>query len=34
MNKRFTISGNLVDVHQKKIYAATITIDGERIESI
>src|SRR5215203_878617 len=34
MNKRFTISGNLVDVHQKKIYAATITVDGERIESI
>jgi adenine deaminase len=30
----FTISGNLVDVHQNKIYAAEIKIEGERIVSI
>jgi adenine deaminase len=34
MNKTFAVTGNLVDVHQKKIYAATITVDGERIKSI
>lgn len=28
------ITGNLVDVHQQKIYPAEITIDGERIISI
>jgi adenine deaminase len=28
------ITGNLVDVHQQKIYAAEITIEGERIASI
>lgn len=30
----FTITGNLVDVHQKKIYAAEVRVDGERIVSI
>ncbi len=30
----FTIIGNLVDVHQKKIYAAEIKVEGERIASI
>lgn len=34
MNKEFTITGNLVDVHQKKIYPASITIEGERIKLI
>jgi len=34
MDKTFTITGNLVDVHQQKIYAATISIEGERIKSI
>jgi adenine deaminase len=29
-----TITGNLVDVHQQKIYAAEISIEGERIASI
>lgn len=29
-----TIVGNLVDVHQKKIYPAEIVLDGERIKSI
>jgi len=30
----FTITGNLVDVHQKKIYPAEIKVEGERIISI
>jgi adenine deaminase len=30
----FTITGNLVDVHQKKIYPAEIKVEGERIVSI
>lgn len=34
MNKSFTITGNLVDVHQKKIYPAEIVVEGERIVSI
>lgn len=34
MNPSFTISGNLVDVHQKKIYPAVITVTGERITEI
>jgi adenine deaminase len=34
MNRTFTIQGNLVDVHQKKIYAAQLTIENERITSI
>ena len=29
-----TITGNLVDVHQKKIYPAEIVVEGERIKSI
>jgi len=34
MNKEFTVTGNLVDVHQKRIYPAAITIEGERIKLI
>src|SRR5690242_321935 len=34
MNETFTITGNLVDVHQKKIYAAEIQVEGERIKAI
>src|SRR4051812_17641046 len=34
MNRTFTIKGNLVDVHQQKIYAAQLTIENERITSI
>jgi len=34
MNTSFTVTGNLVDVHQKKIYAAEIKVEGERIVSI
>ena len=34
MNRSFTITGNLVDVHQKKIYPAEIKVEGERIVSI
>ena|SRR5947209_8212402 len=30
----FTISGNLVDVHQKRIYPAEIKVEDERIISI
>ena len=30
----FSITGNLVDVHQKKIYPAEIKVEGERIVSI
>ena len=34
MNKSFSVTGNLVDVHQKKIYPAEIIVAGERIHSI
>ena len=34
MNHSFTVTGNLVDVHQKKIYPAEIKVKGERIVSI
>ncbi|MFL5808585.1 MAG: adenine deaminase [Flavisolibacter sp.] len=34
MKKSFTIQGNLVDVHQKKIYPAEILVEDERIISI
>jgi adenine deaminase len=34
MNRSFTITGNLVDVHQKKTYPAEIKVEGERIVSI
>lgn len=34
MNRQFSIKGNLVDVHQKKIYPAEIIVEGERIKSI
>lgn len=34
MNKSFSVKGNLVDVHQKKIYSAEIIVEGERIVSI
>src|SRR5829696_87960 len=34
MNHSITVSGNLVDVHQKKIYPAEIKVEGERIVSI
>jgi adenine deaminase len=34
MNRSYTLSGNLVDVHQKKIYAAEIKVEGGRIVSI
>jgi adenine deaminase len=34
MDKSFSVTGNLVDVHQKKIYPAKITVEGERIQSI
>jgi adenine deaminase len=34
MNKSFSISGNLVDVHKKKIYPAEIVVEGERITAI
>lgn len=30
----FTISGNLVDVHQKKIYPAEITVENGKIKSV
>src|SRR5215212_3323418 len=30
----FTITGNLVDVHQKKIYPAEVIVEGQRIKSI
>src|ERR1700712_5502383 len=32
--KSFAVQGKLVDVHQKKIYAASITVEGERIVDI
>lgn len=34
MNRQFIITGHLVDVHQKKIYPAEVTVEGERIKSI
>ena len=34
MNRSFSVIGNLVDVHQKKIYPAEIIVEGERITSI
>lgn len=34
MKKSFSITGNLVDVHQKKIYPAEIIVENERITSI
>lgn len=34
MNKSFSVKGNLVDVHQKKIYPAEIFVEGERITAI
>lgn len=34
MNPSFVLAGNLVDVHQKKIYPAEIKVQGERIVSI
>jgi adenine deaminase len=34
MKKTFTIQGNLVDVHQQRVYPAQLTIEGERIKEI
>jgi len=34
MNKSFSVKGNLVDVHQKKIYPAEIYVEGQRITAI
>ena len=34
MDKSFSVKGNLVDVHQKKIYPAEIFVEGERIAAI
>jgi adenine deaminase len=34
MNKSFTISGNLVDVHQQRIYPAEIIVQNDRIVAI
>ena len=34
MKKTFTIQGKLVDIYQKKIYAAEILVENERIISI
>lgn len=34
MDQPFSIKGNLVDVHKKKIYPAEIIVEGERITSI
>jgi adenine deaminase len=34
MKTRFSIEGNLVDVHQKKIQPASVTVEGERIAGI
>ena len=34
MNRLFSVKGNLVDLHQQKIYPAEITVEGERITSI
>ena len=34
MKKTFVIQGNLVDLHQKRIYAAEIKVEDERIVEI
>src|SRR5215213_442417 len=34
MKKAFSVTGNLVDVHQKKIYPAEIMVENERIVAI
>jgi adenine deaminase len=34
MKKSFTITGNLVDLHQKKIYPAEIIVENQRITAI
>lgn len=34
MKRSFTITGNLVDIRQKKIYPAEVIVEGERIVSI
>ncbi|MBO9682511.1 MAG: adenine deaminase, partial [Flavisolibacter sp.] len=34
MKKSFSVTGNLVDVHQKRIYPAEIIFEGERIIAI
>jgi adenine deaminase len=34
MKKSFSVTGNLVDVHEKKIYPAEIVIEAERIAAI
>src|SRR3954469_7932918 len=34
MKKSFSVTGNLVDVHQQKTYPAEIIIEGERITTI
>ncbi len=34
MKQSFTITGNLVDIHQKKIYPAEVVVEGERIVAI
>ena len=34
MNPSFTIQGQLVDVHQKRIYPAALQVEGERITGI
>lgn len=34
MNESFSIKGNLVDVHQQKIYPAEIVVENERITAI
>lgn len=32
--KNFSISGNLIDIHQEKIYPATVTVEAGRIKAI
>src|SRR6476619_3915070 len=34
MNKAFIVTGNLVDVHQQRIYPAEIIVENERITAI
>lgn len=34
MNKSFSITGNLVDIHQQKIYPAEVIVERERITAI
>jgi adenine deaminase len=34
MKRTFSIKGNLIDLHQQRIYAAEIKVEGERISSI